>query len=118
MDFITISKLRCSAHIGCEEDERALAQELLVTATVELDTRDAAAADDLEKTVNYAQLAKRLRQCCEESRCKLIETLAQNLAELCLNAAERVTAATIEIQKPAGIKHADYAALTITRRKK
>ena len=117
MDFITISNLRCSAHIGCEDDERAVAQALLVTATVELDTREAAATDDLAKTVNYAQLSKQLMQCCEESQCRLIETLAERLANLCLNASERVTGTTIEIRKPAGVKHADFAALTISRRK-
>ena len=117
MDSITISRLRCSAHIGCEEDERAVAQALLVTATVELDTREAAATDDLAKTVNYAQLSKQLMRCCEESRCKLIETLAEHLAEICLNASDRVMATTIEIQKPAGVKHADFASLTISRRR-
>ena len=117
MDSITISRLRCNAHIGCEEAERAVAQALLVTATVELDTREAAATDDLEKTVNYAKLSKQLMKCCEESQCKLIETLAEQLATLCLNASERVNSTTIEIRKPAGIKHADFAALTITRRK-
>ena len=117
MDCITISRLRCSAHIGCEEDERAVAQALMVTATVELDTREAAASDDLAKTVNYAQLSKKLMRCCEESTCKLIETLAERLAEVCLNASERVNSATIEIRKPAGVKHADFAALIISRRK-
>lgn len=115
MDCITISRLRCSAHIGCEDDERAVAQALLITATVELDTREAAKTDDLAKTVNYAQLSKQLMRCCEESTCKLIETLAERLANLCLNASERVNSATIEIRKPAGVKHADFAALTITR---
>ena len=117
MDTITISQLRCSAHIGCEEDERSRAQALLVSASVELDTREAAATDDLGKTVNYATLSKQLMRCCELSQCKLIETLAEQLATLCLNASERVTAATVEIRKPAGVKHADYAALAIMRRK-
>ena len=115
MDIITIANLRCSAHIGCEEAERANAQALFVTAAVSLDTRDAARADDLDQTVNYSQLAKRLMRICEESTCRLIETLAQHLVDACLAASPRVSSATIEIKKPAGIKHADYASIRITR---
>lgn len=115
MDIITIANLRCNAHIGCEEDERATAQALLVTANVALDTRDAAKNDDLEQTVNYARLSKQLMRICENSTCRLIETLAQHLADACLDASPRVTSVTLEIKKPAGIKHADYAALQITR---
>ena len=114
MDILKIKNLRCSAHIGCEDSERAVAQALLVTAALELDTRAAAATDMLEKTVNYAMLSKQLMQLCENSRCKLIETLAQQLADACL-AQGIVTAVTIEIRKPAGVKHADYASITITR---
>ena len=116
MDTITIANLRCSAHIGCEEAERADAQALLVTAVVHLDTRPAARADDLEQTVNYAQLAKKLMRICEDSTCRLIETLAQHLADACLVASPRVSEATIEIRKPAGVKHADYAAIRISRK--
>ncbi|MBQ4481134.1 MAG: dihydroneopterin aldolase [Victivallales bacterium] len=115
MDTITIANLRCSAHIGCEETERVNAQTLFVTATVALDTRDAARTDDLEQTVNYSQLSKKLMRICEESTCRLLETLAQHLADACLAAASRISSATIEIQKPAGVKHADYASIRITR---
>ncbi|MCQ2403008.1 MAG: dihydroneopterin aldolase [Lentisphaeria bacterium] len=115
MDQISIVNLRCTSHIGCKEKERELPQALLVTATVFLDTREAAATDDLEKTVNYSQLSKKLIRRCEESTCKLIETLAQTLVQECLDASERVQKATVEIRKPAGLPNGDYAALTITR---
>ena len=116
-DQITIANLRCTAHIGCKEKERELPQALLVTAVIELDTAEAAATDDLEKTVNYAHLAKTLIRCCEESRCQLIETLAQTLVQACFAASERVQTATIEIKKPAGMPNGDYASVRITRRK-
>ena len=115
MDTITIANLRCSAHIGCKEDERVTAQTLLVTASVTLDTRDAARTDDLEQTVNYADLSRRIMRVCENSTCQLIETLAQCLADVCLEASPRVSSASVEIKKPSGVKHADYAALQITR---
>ncbi len=115
LDKITIAGLRCAAHIGCKEEERQLLQALVVTATVYLDTRDAAKDDDLEKTVNYARLSKALIRCCQESTCQLIETLAQNLAELCLKASPRVQRVDLEVRKPAGLPNGDYAAIAITR---
>ncbi len=115
LDKITIAGLRCAAHIGCKEEERQLLQALIVYATVYLDTRDAAKDDDLEKTVNYARLSKALIRCCQESTCQLIETLAQNLAELCLAASPRVRRVDLEIRKPAGLSNGDYAAIAITR---
>lgn len=116
LDKITIKDLRCTAHIGCKEKERELPQALIVTAKVFLDTRPAAQSDDLEKTVNYAHLAKALIRRCEESRCQLIETLAQSLADECLGAAPFVQEVAIEIKKPAGMPNGDYAAIEIIRK--
>lgn len=117
MDQITIANLRCTSHIGCKEKERELPQALIVTAVVYLDTAEAAQSDDLEKTVNYAHLAKTIIRLCEESTCQLIETLAQNLVQACLDASPRVQKATIEIKKPAGMPNGDYASICITRQK-
>ena len=58
MDKMILHGLRCTAHIGCKPEERALPQALLVDVTIELDTTPAAQADDLGLTVNYAHLSK------------------------------------------------------------
>ena len=115
MDTMVISGLRCTAHIGCKPEERALPQALLVNVTLKLDTREAAATDDLEKTVNYARLAKALLAACEDSQCQLIETLAAGLARLCLDCSGRIAEATVEVRKPAGLPNGDYAAIIVTR---
>ena len=115
MDTMVIAGLRCTAHIGCKEEERALPQALVVTTTLKLDTREAAATDDLEKTVNYARLSKAIVAACEASVCRLIETLAANLAHLCLDFDARVAEATVEVRKPAGLPNGDYAAIIVTR---
>lgn len=115
LDKITIAGLRCAAHIGCKKEERQLLQTLAIYTTVYLDTKDAAQNDDLEKTVNYARLSKAIIRSCQESTCQLIETLAQNLADLCLAASPRVKRVDLEIRKPAGLSPGDYAAVAITR---
>ncbi|MGN0867699.1 MAG: dihydroneopterin aldolase [Oligosphaeraceae bacterium] len=117
LDQIRIAGLRCTSHIGCKEEERALPQALRINATLHLDTREAAEQDNLEKTANYAKLSKAILRACETSRCQLIETLAQNLAQLCLDAHPAIQLVELEIQKPAGLPHGDYAAIAISRRR-
>lgn len=113
-DLLSIKNLRCGCHIGCKPEERALLQTLFVTIDLELDTRPAAQADDLELTVNYAKLSKDVIALCQESTCQLIETLAQNIAALCLKKT-LVKKASVSILKPAGIANADGAVISITR---
>ena len=117
MDTMVISGLRCTAHIGCKEEERALPQALLVTVTLALDTREAAESDDLSMTVNYSRLSKAVIAACEASRCQLIETLAANLSRLCLDFDARIAEATVEVRKPAGLPNGDYAAIIVTRKR-
>jgi len=116
-DQIRIPNLRCSAIIGCKPKERLLPQALFLTITVFLDTRPAAKADDLELTVNYAQMSKDIMAFVNKSTCQLLETLANQLAEHCLDGYP-IEAISISILKPAGIASADGAILEITRRRK
>lgn len=113
-DQLIIKNLRCGCHIGCKEEERALLQTLFISATLYMDTRPAAESDDLNKTVNYAHLSKGIIRLCQESTCQLIETLAQNIADLCLSK-DQVQAVDVEILKPAGIANADGAIIKIHR---
>ena len=48
LDRLTIKGLRCTAHIGCKEEERALPQALAVNLRLFLDTDCAARPADLE----------------------------------------------------------------------
>ena len=113
-DVLSIKNLRCGCHIGCKPEERALLQTLFVTIDLELDTRPAALADNLELTVNYAKLSKDVIALCQESTCQLIETLAQNISDLCLKN-PLVQKVAVSILKPAGIANADGASISIIR---
>ena len=79
--------------------ERDEGQVFLVDAVLEMDTRPAAAGDDLERTVNYAELAQRLHAALVHEPVDLLETLAQRLADVCL-AYPPVDAVEITVHKP------------------
>ena len=98
-DRITLRGVRAHAHHGVYAFERERGQTFSVDAVLELDTRAAAAGDDLEKTVNYADLAKKLYAVLTGEPVNLLETLAQRLANVCLDD-PLVDAVEITVHKP------------------
>lgn len=98
-DRIAIRGLTAYAHHGVYAFERRQGQTFRVDARLEIDTRPAAETDDLEKTVNYAELARQLYGTLSGEPVDLLETLAQRLADVCL-AHELVEAVEITVHKP------------------
>ncbi|WP_283139260.1 dihydroneopterin aldolase [Rhizohabitans arisaemae] len=118
LDRVTLKGLRSRGRHGCLPAERELGQEFVVDAVLSLDTGPAAAGDDLNKTVDYGELAGRLVACVAGEPVNLIETLAWRLAEICLDH-PLVEEVEITVHKPAApIPHSfDDVAVTIVRRK-
>ncbi len=115
-DRIVLRGLRARGHHGVYEEERAAGQTFVVDVVLEVDTRDAAAADDVTRTVHYGDLAQRVAAAVEGEPVDLIETLAARLADLCL-ANERVNAVEVTVHKPeapVGVPFDDVA-VTIRR---
>jgi dihydroneopterin aldolase len=98
-DRIVLSGLRGRGRHGVYPRERAEGQTFVVDAVLELDTRAAAAGDDLTCTADYGSIAEKLVAVVEGEPVNLIETLAARLAEICL-ADPAVGAAQITVHKP------------------
>ena len=98
-DRIAIRGLTAYAHHGVYALERRQGQTFRCDAVLDVDTAPAAATDDLELTVNYAELAQQLHAVLTGEPVALLETLAQRLADVCL-ASPLVTAAEITVHKP------------------
>ena len=115
-DRLALTGLRATGHHGVLERERIEGQEFVVDVELGLDTRPAAAADDLAATVHYGDLAQRLHAAVTSDPVDLIETLAQRLADVCL-AEPRVSWVDVTVHKPhAPIEVAfDDVSLTIHR---
>jgi FolB domain-containing protein len=84
MDQIVIQDLEVFYCVGVPDQERALPQRLLLTVELEHDFTLAAQADDVEKTIDYAHLSRRLLGFGDDRHWKLIETLALDLAAMIL----------------------------------
>lgn len=99
VDRIALRGLRAHGRHGVYDFERERGQVFVVDAVLELDTTDAAAGDDLARTVNYAELSHQLYAVVTGEPVNLIETLAQRLADVCL-ANPLVEAVEITVHKP------------------
>jgi dihydroneopterin aldolase len=116
-DLIRVVDLEVRARIGVPEEERAHAQKLLVSIEMGLESfGPAAQSDDLAATVNYFEVAERVKSLAAmEPPCKLLETLAEKIAADLL-AAFPIRTLTLEIKKFI-LPGARWVSVQITRQK-
>ncbi len=84
LDRISLVGLVATGHHGVLASERRDGQPFGADVVLHLDTRAAAAADDLALTANYVDLAARVEAILAGDPVDLIETLAQRIAEAAL----------------------------------
>jgi dihydroneopterin aldolase len=115
-DELAITGLECFAHHGVFGFERREGQVFVIDLVLGVDTRPAAASDDLHDTVDYGSLVSTVKAAVERDPVDLIETLAQRIADVCL-LATRVEWARVTVHKPNAPIDATFSdvALTITR---
>ncbi len=80
-DLIRIIDLEAWSHLGVSDEEREKAQRLLIS--LEISARPfvhAASADDIAWTVDYGEIAKRIRLVAAKRDRKLLETLIEEIA--------------------------------------
>lgn len=115
-DELAVTGIECFAHHGVFDFEKREGQTFVVDLVLGLDTRVAAASDDLQDTVNYGSLTADVKAAVERDPVDLIETVAQRIADVCL-LDSRVEWARVTLHKPDAPIDATYSdvALTITR---
>ncbi|MBY0276481.1 FolB domain-containing protein [Candidatus Binatia bacterium] len=80
---LEVPAIRLAVHLGCEADERAVAQVVDLSLAIDFATPpDACASDALADTVCYAELAAAAREHCAAREFRLIERMAAELREV------------------------------------
>jgi FolB domain-containing protein len=112
-DRIHIEQLKIVARVGVSESERARSQRVAVSITIWPRFQADDLGDDVMKTVDYSKLCQEAKKFVQGRADKLIETLADALAEHLLRkfAIRRVT---VELRKFV-LKGADYVSVTVNR---
>lgn len=114
LDRIEIQDLLLRAIIGINAEERRDRQDILINIVMWGDLRQAAAQDDVTKTVNYRTIAKRVIDHVENSQYYLVETMAERIAEMCLQDAQ-VHQVRVSVHKPGALRFARSVGVTIER---
>jgi len=117
LDRIRIKDLQIYGYHGVNVQEKEMGQMFLISTDVFFDMRKAGLNDNINETVNYAQLCLDIEKEFNKKKHDLIETAAERLAESILEKYDVVEKITIEIKKPwAPIgKSLNYASVRIER---
>ena len=99
-DRIELTGLECFGHHGVFAEEKRTGQPFIVDITCWLNFSEAAADDDLTKTINYAELAEVAAEVVEGPARDLIETVATDVANAAMRRFEELYAVEVTIHKP------------------
>ena len=116
MDRICIEQLVAKCILGVLDWERKRPQKIVVDLKLDWDTKKPARTCKMEDTINYTQVAKEVLQHIQKSRPFLLETLAEEIASLCMDHF-RAKGVMVKIAKPAAIRSAKAASVVIHRKK-
>ena len=84
MDIIYLKDLRIDTIIGIYDWERRARQTIILDIEMGADIAKAAKTDEIEDTLNYKAVAKRIISFVENSDYQLVETLAERIGEILL----------------------------------
>ena len=116
LDKIIFNNLKAYCIIGTLERERNKKQKLIFNIELFLDFNDVELNDDISNTVDYQKLGQHILSFVKGKKFYLIETMALQVAQLCLQYSEKIKKVKVRIDKPLALKKiADSAAVEIIR---
>jgi len=117
MDIIYLKKLKIDTVIGVFDWERQTKQTVIVNLKMAANIRKAASTDNLEDTLNYKAVAKRLLDFVGNSEFQLIETLAEHIANIVMTEFS-VPWVRVHLSKPRAVRGAKDVGIIIERGEK
>jgi 7,8-dihydroneopterin aldolase/epimerase/oxygenase len=117
MDIVFIEDLRIDAVIGIYDWERRVRQTLSLDIEMAFDNTVPAASDDIEDTLNYKDVSKRLIVFVGESSFGLVETLAERCATI-IREEFGVAWVRLKLSKPGAVRGAKAVGVCIERGKR
>ncbi|MFC0230972.1 dihydroneopterin aldolase [Bhargavaea ullalensis] len=101
MDFIHLHEMEFYGYHGVLPEENKIGQRFRVSLSLAVDLAGAGRTDDLELTVNYADVFGLVRDVVEGEPVKLIETVAERIAKRVLAAFPgKVSGCRVRVLKP------------------
>lgn len=114
MDKLFLTGLEVETIVGIWEWERKIPQTVVIDLEMAADIRKAAVSDSIDDTLDYKQVAKRVQELVVESKFKLVEAMAEKIAETVLEEF-RVPWIKVRVNKPHAIRGARDVGIVIER---
>jgi FolB domain-containing protein len=116
MDEIFIEDLLIRSVIGISDREREQPQDILVNITMFSDTTKAGDSDDVNESVNYRTVAKKVLAHTEKVNRYTVEALAADIANICLQETG-VLGVRVKVEKPGAVRFSKSVGVIVTRMK-
>ncbi|MCX6054997.1 MAG: dihydroneopterin aldolase [Chloroflexi bacterium] len=114
MDKIIINDLLIRGVIGISEREREQPQDILVNIVISADVSQACKTDNVEDSVNYRTVAKKVLAHTETIKRYTVEALAADIAALCLSE-PHVSSVVVRVEKPGAVRFSRSVGVEIER---
>lgn len=114
MDIVYIRDLRIDTIIGIYDWEREVRQTVSIDLEMASDIRKAAETDDIQYALNYKAVSKRLIAYVENRNALLVETLAEEIAQV-IRVEFNVPWLRLRLSKPGAVRGARDVGLLIER---
>jgi FolB domain-containing protein len=114
MDKIFIRDLLIRGVIGITEKEREQPQDILVNVCISTDITKAGQSDNVEESVNYRTVAKKILSHVESIKRYTVEALATDIATICL-AESRALSVLVKVEKPGAVRFSRSVGVEIER---
>ncbi len=120
MDKIIIKDLKLFSYHGVNEEEKINGQNFVLDITVWVDLEKPCESDNVDDTVSYAKIIKKVREVFTAEKYDLLEKAAQAVADAIFESFEKVQECEILLKKPEAPIKADfsYVAVEIRRERK
>ncbi|MBN1525848.1 MAG: dihydroneopterin aldolase [Spirochaetales bacterium] len=110
--FVRDILVRCV--VGIRPEEREKKQDVLINLSLFGDFTKAAKSDDIADTIDYSSLKKKIISFTENSSYNLVETLAEEIAKICLSDV-KVAKVGVWVEKPTALRFAKTVGVHIVR---
>lgn len=115
MDAIIIEGLKVETVVGCFNWERQIIQPLMLDMIIQTDLEQASNSDDLDYTLNYAEICEIAAKVIQDSKPELIEHAAKLVINALFSTFHAIESINITIRKPAIIAQANSVGIRLER---
>lgn len=114
--IITIKNLKAKTLLGVHAHERRAKRKVIVTARIHYDSGKSAKSDILADALDYHAAEQLIVDKLAKCECYLLEKLVSELLDLIMQDT-RVTEASVEIDKPGALVHAESVSVKGSRKR-